>query len=74
VADTAAGQRGNLTEDSGGVVVSVGLSIPAAACAVYILLFQTYVLRLEVVVVAVQLVFLILQTIFAIVAIATFAR
>ena len=39
------GWKGNLTESSGSVAISLLLLVPAVLCSVYILVFQSYVLR-----------------------------
>ena len=39
------GWKGNLTESTGSVGISLLLLVPAILCSVYILVFQSYVLR-----------------------------
>lgn len=68
------GQKGNLTEQIIGVVISVLLSVPALFGALFLLLWQTYVLRVEVILAGIQIGFIGLQFIFGIISIITFAR
>ncbi|XP_071113905.1 transmembrane protein 216-like [Haliotis cracherodii] len=68
------GQKGNLTEQTVGVIVCVLLSIPALFGALFIILWQTYVLRVEVILAAIQLALIGLELIFSIISIITFAR
>ena len=49
------GRKGNLTERSFCVLVSIVLTGPSIFAVVYFLIWQTYVLRLEVVLCAIQL-------------------
>lgn len=68
------GKKGNLTERSTSVLLSILLTVPSSLSAFYFLLWQTYVLRLDVVLSAVQLLFQALQTLFAVFSIAAFAK
>ncbi|KAK6171497.1 transmembrane protein 216 [Patella vulgata] len=68
------GRKGNLTEQTVGVIISVLLSVPAILGAVFILLWQTYVLRIDVILAAIQLAFIGLELIFGIISIISFAR
>ncbi|EEC18715.1 transmembrane protein, putative [Ixodes scapularis] len=68
------GKRGNLTERSPCVLLSLLLTVPAALSSVYFLLWQTYVLRLDVVLAAVQLGFQALQSLFALSSVLAFGK
>ena len=68
------GHKGNLTERSFPVMISLLLTIPCSIGVLYYLLWQTYVLRLEVVLCGIQLTFLSLEIIFATVCIVSFYR
>lgn len=68
------GERGNLTEKSLFVMISVILSGPACTVLVYLLLWQTYVLRLEAVVVAAAMAVLGIQVALSLVLLAGLAR
>ncbi|ESO85753.1 hypothetical protein LOTGIDRAFT_204590 [Lottia gigantea] len=68
------GRKGNLTEQTVGVIISVLLSIPAILGAIFILLWQTYVLRLDVILAAIQLAFIALELVFGVISIISFAR
>ncbi|KAF2358054.1 hypothetical protein FHG87_011191, partial [Trinorchestia longiramus] len=61
------GERGNLTEKSLFVVVSLILSVPACTVLVYMFMWQTYVLRVEVVVVGAAMALQALQVALALV-------
>ncbi|PSN39924.1 Transmembrane protein 216 [Blattella germanica] len=49
------GRKGNLTERSFSVLMSIALTVPSVFGVLYFLIWQTYVLRLEVVLCAIQL-------------------
>lgn len=68
------GHKGNLTESSYPVMVSLILTIPSSIGVLYFLLWQTYVIRLEVVLCGIQLTLLSLEIIFATVCIVSFYR
>jgi len=68
------GRKGNLTERSFVVLVSIGLTIPSMCGVLYFLLWQTYVLRLEVVLCAIQLTLQGLQVITALLCLAKFYK
>lgn len=68
------GHKGNLTERSYPVMISLILTIPCSIGVLYFLLWQTYVLRLEVVLCGIQLTFLSFEIIFATVCIVSFYR
>ncbi|XP_063293311.1 transmembrane protein 216 [Pelobates fuscus] len=74
VARLILGCRGNLCERKLPLVVSVGLTIPAALLALYFLLLQTYALRLETVLSCILLVFYGLEVILSVTALVTFCR
>jgi len=67
-------RKGNLTERSVGVGVSMLLSVPSIMGALYLLLWQTYVLRVDLILSAIQLVFIGFELIIGIVSIINFAR
>ncbi|XP_077863530.1 transmembrane protein 216-like [Saccoglossus kowalevskii] len=68
------GKKGNLTERTISLLLSVVLSLPMIFAHVYLLIWQTYVLRAEIILNSIQLVFLGLELVFSIIAIITFAR
>ncbi|XP_063800457.1 transmembrane protein 216 [Pseudophryne corroboree] len=68
------GCRGNQCERKLPLVVSVGLTIPAALLALYFLFLQTYALRLETVLSCILLLFYGLETILSCAALITFCR
>ncbi|XP_077528877.1 transmembrane protein 216-like isoform X1 [Haemaphysalis longicornis] len=68
------GKRGNLTERSPCLVLSLVLTVPAVLGAVYFLVWQTYVLRLDLVLAAGQVALQALQTLLAIGTLASVAK
>lgn len=68
------GRKGNLTERSFAVLVSIGLTIPSIFGIMYFLTWQTYVLRLEVVLCAIQLTLQGLESAFALLCLVAFYR
>ncbi|KAM4618048.1 transmembrane protein 138 [Discoglossus pictus] len=68
------GCRGNLCERKLPLVVSVGLTIPAALLALYFLFLQTYALRLETVLSCILLLFYALEAVLSCAALVTFCR
>jgi len=68
------GKKGNLTERSLNVGLSLLISVASLLGGIYFLLWQTYVLRVEVILIIIQLVFIVLELLFAIVSMITFAR
>ncbi|XP_031563464.1 transmembrane protein 216-like [Actinia tenebrosa] len=68
------GYKGNLSERSMALIVSMILAIPTLFIELFILLWQTYVLRLEVILVAIQLVLLALEVILSIATMFTFQK
>lgn len=68
------GKRGNLTERSPCLVLSLVLTVPAVLGAVYFLVWQTYVLRLDLVLAAGQVALQSLQTLLAISTLASVAK
>ncbi|CAM1327365.1 Uncharacterised protein g9486 [Pycnogonum litorale] len=68
------GSKGNLTERTMPVVLSILLSVPSFVCVLYFLLWQTYVLRIEAILSGILLVLQGLQFIFAVFSVITFAR
>lgn len=68
------GHKGNLTERSYPVMISLILTIPSSIGVLYFLLWQTYVIRLEGVMCGIELTFLSLEIIFATVCIVSFYR
>ncbi|XP_037525494.2 transmembrane protein 80 [Rhipicephalus sanguineus] len=60
------GKRGNLTERSPCLALSVVLTVPSVLGALYFLLWQTYVLRLDWVLAAGQVALQALQTLLAV--------
>ncbi|XP_023347316.1 transmembrane protein 216 [Eurytemora carolleeae] len=70
----SSGWKGNLTENSGSMIISTVLIIPSVLAVLYFLLWQTYVLRLEVIMCAVQLSIQGFQLILGFICILTFSR
>ncbi|KAJ9601155.1 hypothetical protein L9F63_000675 [Diploptera punctata] len=68
------GRKGNLTERSFCVLVSIVLTIPSIFGVLYFLIWQTYVLRLEVILCAIQLTFQGLELVFALLCLVTFYK
>ncbi|XP_070536005.1 transmembrane protein 216-like isoform X1 [Ptychodera flava] len=58
------GKKGNLTERTISLLLSVVLSLAMIFCHIYLLIWQTYVLRAEVILNSIQLTFLGLELIF----------
>lgn len=68
------GRKGNLTERSFCVLVSIALTGPSVFGVLYFLIWQTYVLRLEVVLCAIQLTLQGLELAFALLCLVTFYK
>ena len=69
-----AGQKGNLTEHTLGIIISLVLTVPSVFGVLYYLLWQTYVLKLEVILIAIQLTFESIQLLLAVFCIVNFSR
>ncbi|XP_067123131.1 transmembrane protein 216-like [Centruroides vittatus] len=68
------GKKGNLTETSYSVILSILLTVPAILGVVHFLEWQTYVLKLDVILCAIQLTIHSFQTLFALFVIIRFMR
>lgn len=68
------GRKGNLTEKSYSVMVSIALTVPSVLGTIYFLIWQTYVLRLEVILCGIQLALQGLELGFAVLCLSTFYR
>lgn len=68
------GSKGNLSQRTLPLAVSLLLSLPCSVMSVYFLLLQSFVLRVEVILNAILLLFYLLELLLGIVALATFAR
>ena len=68
------GQKGNLTERTIGVILSLLFTLPSLFGVLYLLLWQTYVLRAEVILIAIELAFMGFELIFGLVSVIVFAR
>lgn len=68
------GRKGNLTEKSFAVLISIALSVPSVLGTVYFLIWQTYVLRLEIILCGIQLALQGLELAFAVLSLLKFHR
>ncbi|EEB10956.1 conserved hypothetical protein [Pediculus humanus corporis] len=68
------GHKGNLTEQSLGVLISILLTIPSVLGILYFLLWQTYVLRIESILCGIQLSLQGIEFCFAIICLLRFCK